>query len=202
MSRVVVGYWILFWLLNGSDKFLNGRDLWVFHWFGKDRMEQFGEYFDRIALPEEWIEPVLWATGAWEIGLAGLFAAAGLLWLRRNPGASGVAYRGLCLTALTFAGFSAFDVVAGDRAELLEHGTFFGIAVVSWLALRTAGPVKPTVNEAVVYPVPEPAMDQARRLALYNPHVSADQLRGIGIGESAENAMEKLREEGLVVGRR
>ena len=30
-----------------------------------------------------------------------------------------------------FIGFSAWDVVAGDRAELLEHGTYVGVVFMT-----------------------------------------------------------------------
>ena len=137
VERVILLHWFLFFLTNGLDKFLTGRDLLLFRWFGKDRTEQFGNYFGRADLPHEWITPAIYGAGAWEVALALLFLAAGFNGLRHDgeqPGNS-AALSGLLLAVLTFTGFSVFDVIAGDRAELLEHNIYLGLVVLSWFVI-------------------------------------------------------------------
>ena len=36
---------------------------------------------------------------------------------------------------MTFTGFSAFDVIAGDRLELLEHGIYLSMIILSWFVI-------------------------------------------------------------------
>lgn len=135
LKACAVGYWGIFWLMNGLDKFLNRTDLGLFSWFGKDRTSQFTEYFNRLGLDLGAIDPVLIFAGLWEVAVAvPLFWATALI-LR---GQSHVRFEkilgwGYVLTAGTLIFFSAFDVVAGDRAELREHGLYlallFGCAI-------------------------------------------------------------------------
>ena len=41
-KNLIVLWWFLFWALNGMDKFINGQNLVLFRWYGKDRALQFG----------------------------------------------------------------------------------------------------------------------------------------------------------------
>lgn len=132
LGTIALLYWFVFWLMNGLDKFLHGVSVSLaerplFTWFGKDRTEQFTKYFDRLDLPQEGIAPLLSACGAIELAVAGLFAFA-LADARRFEAWAGAAF---AASALLFIGFSMFDVVAGDRAELLEHGTYVGVVFVT-----------------------------------------------------------------------
>lgn len=143
LGTIALLYWFVFWLMNGLDKFLHGvsvslADRPLFTWFGKDRTEQFTKYFDRLDLPHEGITPLLGACGAIELAVAGLFALA-LADARRFEAWLGAAF---AASALLFIGFSMFDVVAGDRAELLEHGTYLGVvfATAAFLALTQFRP--------------------------------------------------------------
>jgi hypothetical protein len=132
LGYVVYAYWFLFWLLNGMDKFMHGTSVslgggMAFTWFGKDRSEQFGKYFDRMDLPHDGIAPLLSVCGVVELAVAVLFAVA-LVARERFEQWSGAAF---AACALMFLGFSVWDVVAGDRAELLEHGTYMGVVFVT-----------------------------------------------------------------------
>jgi hypothetical protein len=132
LGDIALGYWLVFWLLNGLDKFMHGAGISVaglplFIWFGKDRSEQFVKYFDRLDLPREGIAPLLGTCGVVELGVALLFAGA-LTGGRHFDHWLAAAFSGC---ALMFVGFSAWDVVAGDRAELLEHGTYLGVVFVT-----------------------------------------------------------------------
>jgi hypothetical protein len=124
LGYIALVYWFVFWLLNGVDKFLHGRDLALFTWFGKDRTEQFGKYFDRLDLSADGIAPLLSFCGIVELGVAALFVGA-ILGSERLLGWAFAA------CALMFIGFSAWDVVVGDRAELLEHGTYLGVVFIT-----------------------------------------------------------------------
>jgi hypothetical protein len=132
LGYIVYGYWFLFWLMNGMDKFMHGASVSLgggplFTWFGKDRTEQFTKYFDRMDLAPEGIAPLLGACGVIELGVAMLFAVA-LVSVRRFEQWSGAAF---AACALMFLGFSVWDVVVGDRAELLEHGTYMGVVFIT-----------------------------------------------------------------------
>lgn len=132
LGYIVFAYWFLFWLLNGMDKFMHGAsvsigDAPLFTWFGKDRNEQFAKYFDRLDLPHEGIAPLLGTCGVIELGVAILFALA-FVGQRHFEQRSGAAF---AACALMFVGFSVWDVVAGDRAELLEHGTYLGVVFIT-----------------------------------------------------------------------
>ncbi len=138
LNGVAVGYWAVFWLMNGLDKFLNRSDLGWINWYGKDRSGQFGEYFSRLDLAPGAIDGLLAFTGIWEFAVAlPLITALVLLLLRPASGLTqSLIYWGYVLTGLTLIGFSAFDVVAGDRAELREHGLYLALLFVCCLWSR------------------------------------------------------------------
>ena len=119
--------------MNGMDKFLNGRDLVLFRRFGYDRTSRFGDYFNRVDLPEEWVNAVLYAAGTWEIVLSLSFLASGWFCFRKSDEQKrwNSLMLGLSMGAFTFIGFSVFDVISGDRVELLEHGTYLGMIILS-----------------------------------------------------------------------
>jgi hypothetical protein len=155
LGHIALVYWFVFWLMNGLDKFMHGISVSLaerplFTWFGKDRTEQFTKYFDRLDLPHDGIAPVLGSCGAIELGVALLFGLA-IVDTRRFETWLGAAF---AASALLFLGFSVFDVVAGDRAELLEHGTYLGVVFVTagFLAMTQFKPAvrsgRPAVEES------------------------------------------------------
>lgn len=132
LGFIALTYWFVFWLLNGLDKFMHGANVSVggvalFTWFGKDRGEQFGKYFDRLGASHDGIAPLLGFCGVLELGVAALFATA-LLSTRDFSAWAGAAFSAC---ALMFIGFSTWDIVVGDRAELLEHGTYLGVVFIT-----------------------------------------------------------------------
>ena len=138
IKLLIIVHWFLFWTFNGLDKFFNNTNVFLFQWQGKDRAEQFARYLQADA--SDWlVQATIYFAGAWELAISLLFLAAIIIFLRRSVGAGRErlkwAMLGLFLSALTLMGFSVFDVVAGDRAELLEHGTFLGVVLVSWLVM-------------------------------------------------------------------
>lgn len=135
IAGCVLLYWAVFWLMNGLDKFLCGRDLVIFRWHGKDRTNQFGTYLQNIEIESSLVAPILTFAGVWEIMIGVVFAIALFHLIYQFRPATmfyGMTF-GAVASVLTFIGFSAFDVVAGDRAELLEHGTYMMLLLISWL---------------------------------------------------------------------
>lgn len=131
-------FWALFWLLNGVDKFLCGRNLGLFVWHGKNRMEQFTGYFERLHFPLELIQPLLWLTGIIEIA-----AAVPFIWCLVKYGRGGISldpagltamHKALFISLIVFLGFISFDIIVGDRAELLEHSTYLIVIAVGFIA--------------------------------------------------------------------
>ena len=132
LGYIALTYWFVFWLVNGLDKFMHGVSVSLFGtplftWFGKDRLEQFGKYFDRLEIPHDGIAPLLGTCGALELGVATLFGLA----LLGTKGFETWLTAAFSACALMFMGFSTWDVVAGDRAELLEHGTYMGVVFIT-----------------------------------------------------------------------
>jgi hypothetical protein len=125
---LILIYWFLFWAMNGLDKFMHGVSVaGLFTWHGKDRTQQFTGYFERMGLDHDAIVPLLGSCGAIELAVALPFALA-LLGPRLYRGFVEWAF---AASAAMFIGFSLWDVVAGDRAELLEHGTYIGVVFVT-----------------------------------------------------------------------
>jgi hypothetical protein len=135
ITLTICCFWMMFWLLNGLDKFLARTHLGLFHWWGNDRIEKFGMYFDRLAFPEPMVWPTLVFAGIVELALAALFFRALTQLVRQLPGSIRLADLGVALSILCFMGFAVFDVIVGDRAELLEHSTYVGVLLISYLAM-------------------------------------------------------------------
>ncbi len=135
ITAVVIVFWFFFWVLNGLDKFFARKDNGLVRWWGNHRVEKFTMYFDQLALDPALVKATLVFAGLVEFAAAAAFVWAGLRLVQGKPG---VAYRtDLAITAsiAVFLGFTIFDVIVGDRAELLEHSTYIGVLLVSFLAV-------------------------------------------------------------------
>lgn len=135
ITAIVIAFWFCFWLLNGLDKFFARKDIGIVHWWGNHRVEKFTMYFDRLAIDPGFVTGTLVFAGIIEFLAAGMFVVAGLRLLQGKPG---VAYRtdlAIAASIAVFLGFAIFDVIVGDRAELLEHSTYVGVLLVSFLAV-------------------------------------------------------------------
>ncbi|WP_415159262.1 hypothetical protein [Maritalea sp.] len=139
-------YWMVFWLFNGLDKFLNRSSIGGLTWFGKDRNWQFGVYLENLGISLDHVPAILTFAGLWELVLSVLFLSALNVMLvagEREQDASDRLYvLALFISALTFIGFSAFDTVVGDRAELLEHSTYMVVIAVSYICMAVENMVK------------------------------------------------------------
>jgi len=139
-------YWMVFWLFNGMDKFLNRSTLGGITWFGKDRNWQFGIYMENLGLPLEFVPGILTFAGIWELLIAIIFLSALNITIvageREEDAADRLFIIGLFVSALTFISFCAFDTVVGDRAELLEHSTYMAVIAVSYICMAVENIIK------------------------------------------------------------
>ncbi|HHK73689.1 MAG TPA: hypothetical protein ENJ57_00840 [Rhizobiales bacterium] len=137
ITALTMGYWFVFWALNGLDKFLCREDLGLIKWYGNDRVDKFGMYMDRLGIGSDGVTGTLWFAGIWELGVAALCFYGLLLAFRTTDMRHRLHVFALALggSVLTFIGFCIFDVVVGDRAELLEHSTYIGVVIISYMAV-------------------------------------------------------------------
>lgn len=135
ITLVIVSYWFFFWILNALDKVLARNDIGILRWWGNDRIEKFTLYFDRLMLDVSGVYPTLLFAGLVELGVAAVFLHAGWRLASGGPGAARLADRAIAMSIAVFLGFAVFDVIVGDRAELLEHSTYVGVLLISYLAI-------------------------------------------------------------------
>lgn len=124
-------FWSLFWLLNVVDKLIGGAH---FLFVGKDRFATIERYFDSIGLGSPIIaNAALIITTALEIFAFVFFFGALLHLIKKNIDATrSWFFIGIALTFTTFTYFSIGDQVFGDHGELLEHGIYWLITILSW----------------------------------------------------------------------
>ena len=139
-------YWMVFWLFNGLDKFLNRSTVGGITWFGKDRNWQFGVYLENLGLPLDYVPAILNFAGLWELLVAIVFLSTLNIMIiagaREEKSTDQLYIFGLFLSTLTFIAFCAFDVVVGDRAELLEHSTYMVVIAVSFIGMAVENMVR------------------------------------------------------------
>jgi hypothetical protein len=125
-------YWILFWLFNVVDKIIGGAH---FLFVGKDRFAQMQRFFDSIGLDNPIIANIaLIITSGLEIFAFVFFTGALFHFKRKNVDTSRSWFViGIFFTLTTFTYFSIGDQIFGDHFELLEHGLFWFITVLSWI---------------------------------------------------------------------
>jgi uncharacterized membrane protein YphA (DoxX/SURF4 family) len=112
----------MFWLLNGLDKFLNRQPFW----YGDHRDLKFITYFASIHLPAPVALTVLHSMGVIETLLGIGFLTA--LLSRKIPLVFSQIY--FKASILIFLLYSIGDIIFGDRAELLEHGTYLALIMI------------------------------------------------------------------------
>jgi hypothetical protein len=129
---LILIYWLLFWLLNILDKIIGGSH---FLWVGKDRFAQFERFFDSLGLGSPIIASVaLIITAGLEI-FAFVFFSGALYYLikKKIDSARSWFFIGVVLTLIIFTYFSIGDQIFGDHIELLEHGIYWFITLLSWV---------------------------------------------------------------------
>lgn len=124
-------FWALFWFLNVIDKLIGGAH---FLFVGKDRFATIERFFDSIGLGSPiYANIALILTTALEIFAFVFFFGALLHFIKKNIDASrSWFFMGIALTLSTFTYFSIGDQIFGDHGELLEHGIYWIITIISW----------------------------------------------------------------------
>ena len=92
-------------------------------------------YFERLDLTPSMVTPTLIFAGIVEFAACALFVMAIINLLKGIPGAVRLADLAIAASIAVFFGFAVFDVIVGDRLELLEHSTYVGVLVISYLAV-------------------------------------------------------------------
>ncbi|MDZ7878792.1 MAG: hypothetical protein U5L45_14020 [Saprospiraceae bacterium] len=125
-------YWVLFWLLNIIDKMIGSAH---FLFVGKDRFAQIERFFDSIGLGNPIVANIaLIITAGLETFAFVFFSGALYHFRKKNTDATrSWFFAGIALTLITYTYFSVGDQVFGDHFELLEHGLFWFIALLSWI---------------------------------------------------------------------
>ena len=125
-------YWTLFWLLNVIDKIIGGAHLLF---VGRDRFAQVERFFDSIGLDEPiYANLALILTAGLETFALVFFLGALYFFITKSRELAGSWFLyGIGFTLTTFTFFSIGDQVFGDHFELLEHGLFWFIALLSWM---------------------------------------------------------------------
>lgn len=153
------GFWSLFWLLNGLDKFFNGAmepmldkglakgvmldasgeitsTLYAFEvngWFGTNRNAKTISFLGRLGVSEDMALGLLYSIGAVEVVLAVLFMLGLGAWMAKRP--IHMAYSLLAYKAsmVLFMAFCFVDILIGERVELWEHCTFLLVILASYI---------------------------------------------------------------------
>ncbi len=132
VKYLILIYWVLFWLLNIVDKVIGGSH---FLFVGKDRFAQIERFFDSIGLENPIIANLaLVITAGLETFACVFFAGAFYHFFKNNIEATrSWFFIGISLTLATYTFFTIGDQFFGDHFELLEHGLFWFIALLSWI---------------------------------------------------------------------
>ena len=125
-------FWSLFWFLNVIDKLIGGAH---FLFVGKDRFATIERFFDSLGLGNPiYANIALIITAALEIFAFVFFFGALLHFIKKNIDATrSWFFIGIVLTLSTFTYFSIGDQIFGDHSELLEHGIYWLITILSWI---------------------------------------------------------------------
>lgn len=152
------GYWFVFWVLNGLDKFFNGSmtpmtgdglgkgvlldsngdragTLYGFEvqgWFGSNRNSKTISFLERIGIPESVSLPLLYSVGILEVILGLLFLVSLLWWITGREHHSALTALAYKSSIALFMGFCMVDILIGERIELWEHNTFLLVLLVSY----------------------------------------------------------------------
>jgi len=132
IKYLILIYWSLYFLLNSIDKIIDGAH---FLFVGKDRFAQFERFFDSLGLSDPIIVNIaLIITSGLEIFAFVFFTGALYHLIKKNINATrSWFFVGIALTLILFTFFSIGDQIFGDHTELLEHGLFWFITLLSWI---------------------------------------------------------------------
>lgn len=132
---IILIYWIFFTGLTVVDKII--PDVYPY-WVGADFYTLFVKFFASLGLKE----PIFATTALAGVAALEILAFVSYLFAlinqykANNKNSEQWFYRGVGLSILTFSFFSIGDQVFGDRNNLLEHGIFWIILIVSWAVYK------------------------------------------------------------------
>lgn len=133
---VIIVFWTLFWLLNFADK-VSG--LGAGYWMGKDRLQQFADYFLRIGVTDITVPyAMLVVMAALEMIAFLLFAVALVEHVQGHQAAERkFVFHGVVVSLIIFTIFAIGDQLFGDRFELLEHSIYWISVIITWFLYTT-----------------------------------------------------------------
>ena len=132
---IILIYWTFFTGLTVIDKII--PDVYPY-WVGADFYTLFIKLFASLGLTDSIFATIALAVvSALEIFafICYLFALINQF-KSKNKNSEQWFYRGIGLSVLTFSFFSIGDQAFGDRNNLLEHGIFWIILIVSWAVYK------------------------------------------------------------------
>lgn len=125
-------FWSLFWALNVIDKLIGGAH---FLFVGKDRFATIERFFDSLGLGNPiYANIALIITAALEIFAFVFFFGALLHFIKKNKDTTDSwFFIGIVFSLITLTYFSVGDQFFGDHGELLEHGIYWLLTILSWV---------------------------------------------------------------------
>ena len=135
IQYLILIYWTFFGALTVTDKII--PDVYPY-WVGADFYTLFIKFFASLGITNP-----IFATIAL-VGIASLEIVSFVCYLLsmynlfkgQNKISEQWFYRGISFAALLFSFFSIGDQAFGDRNNLLEHGIFWIILVISWIVYK------------------------------------------------------------------
>lgn len=131
----ILVFWTFFWGLSVVDKIIpDVHYLWV----GKDFYSLFVKFFGSLGLKNPIFATIALASiSAIEVLNFVFYLLAGCNFLKGDDDQTQKWFFRAILSSMTlFALFSIGDQVFGDRFQLLEHGLFWIVLVVSWIVFN------------------------------------------------------------------
>tara|TARA_R110000868_G_scaffold372023_1_gene635824 strand:+ start:336 stop:1115 length:780 start_codon:yes stop_codon:yes gene_type:complete len=131
----IVIYWTFFGALSVIDKII--PDVYPF-WVGVDFYTLFVKFFASLGLSDPMFATIaLVGISTLEIVVLVLFSFSLFnLYKGKENLSEQWFYRGIAFYVLLFSLFSIGDQVFGDRSNLLEHGIFLIMLIVSWVVFK------------------------------------------------------------------
>ena len=132
IKYLILIYWSLFWLMNVVDKIIGGA---YFLFVGKDRFATFERFFDSLGLGAPIVANIaLIISAGLEIFAFVFFTGALFHFRKKNLEATrSWFFMGILFTLTTFTFFSIGDQIFGDHKELLEHGIYWLMTILTWV---------------------------------------------------------------------
>ena len=133
LAGVLALHWLVFWLLNGLDKFLNADNFFGVDFKNKLKGPPGADgLLANLGFGDGWAAPIAVIVGICELLLAPLFLIALINFILRRADAGEAISACLTLSVLFFALLSAGAVLFGDRAAMEQHAIF----IIALLASR------------------------------------------------------------------